>query len=385
MESRTKMGQRRSAVQDDFYLFPVGAVYYVKFRDPITRQLLSKKSTGQRNKIAARHWAQAEWDRRTERAGKSDMILYDYAKLFYTGDGCPHETDKKAKGEHFAIRTRKLYRSHLVNLILPDPICQKEIAFIKRADAIAFRDRVIQHCGYTRKAQLVFQTFKNILHTALEKGIIDTDPVQRLGIAHTKEKRKATKVDNLKSLFEPENWSNSRIRLAVMTAGLVGLRAGEVRGIKWRDIDNENDIIRVDREIIDVEGEKLPKWEKTRVTIYPSQLKPLLEPLRSDPDCYVFSISKKGHPLSYSRLRREMNEATKKSGIPHITLHGLRHSIQTALRGGGVNPELLRATFGWTAEEVQECYTHRELYDLTPQREITDTLFRGINGKTGNN
>jgi hypothetical protein len=26
------------------------------------------------------------------------MILYDYAKLFYTGDGCPHETEKRANG-----------------------------------------------------------------------------------------------------------------------------------------------------------------------------------------------------------------------------------------------------------------------------------------------
>jgi integrase len=378
------MGQKRSAVQDDFYIFPVGAVYYVKFRDPITRQLLSKKSTGHRNKTAARQWAQAEWDRRTERAGKSDMILYDYAKLFYTGDGCPHETEKRANGEHFAIKTRRLYRSHVKNYILPDLICQQEIAFIRRADAIALRDRIIKKCGYTRKAQLVFQTFKNIMHTALEKGIIESDPVQRLGIAYTKEKRTATGVDNLKILFDPKNWPNPRIRLAVMTAGMVGLRAGEVRGIKWRDIDKEHDVIRVDREIVEIEGEKLPKWEKTRVTIYPSLLKPLLEPLRGKPDDYVFAISEKG-PLSYTWLRHEMNRATEKAKIPHITLHGLRHSIQTALRGGGVNPELLRATFGWTAEEVQEGYTHRELYDLTPQRELTDTLFGGINAKTGNN
>jgi hypothetical protein len=27
MESRTKMGQKRFAVRDDFYVFPVGAVY----------------------------------------------------------------------------------------------------------------------------------------------------------------------------------------------------------------------------------------------------------------------------------------------------------------------------------------------------------------------
>jgi hypothetical protein len=143
-----KVGQKRSAVQDDFYVFPVGTVYYVKFRDPITRQLLSKKSTGLRNKTVAKQWAQAEWDRCTARIGKTDMLLYDYAKLFYTGDSCPHETEKRAKGEHFAIKTRRLYRSHIKNYILPDPICQLEIAFVRRADAIAFRDRIIQQFGW---------------------------------------------------------------------------------------------------------------------------------------------------------------------------------------------------------------------------------------------
>jgi hypothetical protein len=128
------------------------------------------------------------------------------------GDGCPHEIEKRANGEYFAIKTRRLYRSPVKNYILPDPICQQEIAFIRRADAIALRDRIIEKCGYTRKAQLVFQTFKNIMHTALEKGIIETDPVQRLGIAHTREKRMATGVDNLKTLFDPKNWPNPRIR-----------------------------------------------------------------------------------------------------------------------------------------------------------------------------
>jgi integrase len=225
------------------------------------------------------------------------------------------------------------------------------------------------------------------MHTALDKGVIDIDPVQRLVIAYTKGKRAATGVDDLKTLFEPENWSHPRLRLAVMTAAMAGLRAGEIRGLKWRDIDGEHDIIRVEREIIEVEGEKLPKWEKMRVTVYPAGLKSLLEPLREEPDAYVFALSKQG-PLSYDRLRREMSEAAEKDGIPHITLHGLRHSIQTALRGGGVNPELLRATFGWANEEVQEGYTHRELYDLTPQRKMTDILFDSIgektDGETGN-
>jgi site-specific recombinase XerD len=102
------------------------------------------------------------------------------------------------------------------------------------------------------------------------------------------------------------------------------------------------------------------------------------------PDDRVFQISERG-PLSYTKLRDAMNKAAEKAGIPRIATHGLRHSIQTALRGRCVNPELLRATFGWVDEETQEGYTHRELYDLSPQREITDTLFGGINATTENN
>jgi hypothetical protein len=72
-----------------FYIFPVGSVYYVKFRDPVTRQLLSKKSTGFRNKTLARQWAKEEWERRAVSAGKTDMLLCDYARPFFTGEGCP--------------------------------------------------------------------------------------------------------------------------------------------------------------------------------------------------------------------------------------------------------------------------------------------------------
>jgi integrase len=304
--------------------------------------------------------------------------------MFYVWPGCPHETAKKAKGEHFAVKVRKDYRAHLEKHILPDPICKKQIALINRADSIAFRDRLIARFGYTRKSCLIFQAYKNIIHTALEKGIIDTDPVIRLSVAVKKGTRAATDLENIKKLLSPEYWTHPRLRLAVMTAGLVGLRAGEVRGILWKDLDPDNRRIHVDREIIDIEGEKKPKWEKTRTTIYPLALKKLLEPLRGAPNDRVFAISKRG-PLSYKTLHDEMAAAIEKSGIPHITLHGLRHSIQTALRGAGVNPELLKATFGWTDDDVQETYTHRELYDLSQQLEITDDLFDDSENEKENN
>ncbi|MDR1902989.1 MAG: site-specific integrase [Treponema sp.] len=388
------MGQKKLSVQDDFYIFPVGEVYYVKFRDPISRKILSKKSTGLRSKTLAKQWAREEWERRTINSKKTDIVFYAYAKLFYV-DGCPHEATIKAAGGHFGVKTCRNYRSDLEKYILTDHIADMIIDDIDRAACIDFRDRLIAQFGYTRKANKIFQAFKNIIHTALDKGIVKTDPVNRLTIACAKKgKRIALGYDDIKRIFDSKYWNSPRLRLAVMAAALVGLRAGEVRGIKWRDIDPVKDIIFVERQFTDLEGEKRPKWEKKRTTIYPSVLKKQLESFRGAPDERVFALNDinrpkrlKGiaGPLSYRTLSSAMDKAIKslnsdniengRQEIARITLHGLRHSIQTALAGGGVNPELLRATFGWTDEEVQELYTHRELYDLTPQREVTEKLF----------
>jgi integrase len=307
------MGQKAS-VQDDYYIFPVGEVYYVKFRDPVTRDVLSKKSTGYRKKTLAVQWAREEWKRRCLLAGLPDTLLGDYAKLFFTGSADdPFELRVCADGRHLAIKSRRDYRADLEKYILPDPICQKSIPLIRRNDSIDFRDRLIALFGFSRKAKRIFQAYKNVIHTVLEKGLTQIDSVNRLNMAYTKQKRPATTIGNVKILLKEENRKNPRIRFAVVAAGMTGLRAGEVRGIKWRDIDNEHNVIRVDREIIEIEGEKLPKWEKTR--------------------------------------------------------------IQTALRGRRVNPELLRAAFGRTDEEVQEGYTYRELYDPSSQMEHTYSRF----------
>jgi integrase len=373
-----ELGQKK-AVQDDFYLFLVGDVYYVKFRNPATRELLTKKSTGQRSKTLAMKWAREEWERRCKMAGVSKMSLGEYATPFFTGQNDdPFEIRTRADGRHLAVKTRIDYRTDLNKYILTDNIAQKTISLITRVDSIDFRDRLIAQFGFSRKSKRIFQSYKNIIHTALEKGLTQIDSVNRLNVSYDKRRRAAVGISDLKKLFKPDNWENPTIRLAAITAGMIGLRAGEIRGIKWGDIDLKNEEIHILREIIEREGIKLPKWGKTRTTVYPKSLQALLEPLRGDPDQWLFSVSKRG-PIAYCTLREGFVAAVQKAEIPEITLHGLRHSIQTALRGRGVNPELLRATFGWGDEDVQEGYTHRDLYDLSPQMEHTDNLFNELN------
>jgi len=369
-----------SAVQKDFYIFPRDGVYYVQFRDPITRKLLPKKSSGLRNRTMAERWAQKEFDRRCDEVGKADLALREYADRFYV-EGCPHEAERKANGRTFGVKTRLDYRQMLAAHILPDPICDKRLCDIKRPDTLGFRDRLIQKFGYTRKSQLILQAYKNIVQAAFERGLTDTDSTARVVIRlQSKGKRPAAKMDSVKNILSRENWDSEILRLAALTAGIVGLRAGELSALKWGDIDSARKEISVSRSYNIYEGEKGTKGNRPRTTVYPKALEAILEPLRGNADDRVFSV-RNGEVLSYYTLRRAMRNAAKKAGADKITLHSLRHSINTALLEAGVNPELLRASFGWMDADTQEIYTHRELYNLAPQREITDRLFDGFIGE----
>jgi len=386
------------AVQKDYYLFLVGGIYYAQFRDPVTRELLSKVTTGQRNHTAADKWAKDEYQRRSKNAGKSEITFGEYARLFYT-EGCPHEAARKADGFTFGAKTRIDNRYRLETHILTDPICTKRLYDLTRPDSVNLRDRIIKKLGYTRKAQLTFTAYRNIINTALAKGMIDEDPILKVSIKlKNAARRQATSVDNIKNILLQRYWHNKTIWRAAITGAVIGLRAGEISGLRWGDIDLENETIKVIHSINLHEGEKTTKSGKPRVTIYPKALQALIEPYRGKPDEYAFSIQKDGRPLSYHALRSAMRRAIEKvikekntdygdkekkpeKGIPKITLHGLRHSINTALLEAGINPELLRTSFGWVDKETQEIYTHRELYNLAPQREATDKLFEGFIGE----
>jgi integrase len=392
------------SVQKDFYLFLVGDVYYVQFRDPVTRKLQPKKSSSLRNRTMAERWAKKEYDRLCFESGKtSSLTLREYADLFYK-EGCPHEADRKANGNTFGIQTSKDNRFRLTEYILPDPICDKLLSDVTRPDSLNFRDRLIKKLGYTRKAQLTLIAYRNIINTAINHGLINSDPAAKVTIKlKDKGGRAATSIDNIKKILLKKYWPNETIWLAAITAGIVGLRAGELSGLIWRDLDKENEIIKISRSVNKYEGIKSTKSGKPRITPYPKALQSILEPYRGSPESYIFSIND-GKPLAYFALRSamrralnmaaddfakknaaekgtEINEEELKKSVTKISLHGLRHSINTALLEAGVNPELLRASFGWVSEETQEIYTHRELYNLTPQRDAADKLFQNFIGE----
>ena len=147
-----------------------------------------------------------------------------------------------------------------------------------------------------------------------------------------------------------------------------GMRNGEVRALKWKDIDFDNNIINIRQAFKDSSTKIIgtPKNRKTRITGMCDVLKKMLIKYRNNyathtaPNDFV-CCWEDGRPYRYETTRDTHEMVLKKLGIDHRGQHILRHTFNSKLRGKGYASDLaIRTTTGWGDEEIQGNYTHIE-------------------------
>jgi integrase len=115
-------------------------------------------------------------------------------------------------------------------------------------------------------------------------------------------------------------------------AAFAGLRVGEIRALRWGDIDFGTSVIRVRRSYV-LGRFDAPKSGRVRsVPLIPQVERRLLrlrERGHTVHESDLVFISPTGTPISDSRLRRRFYEALARAGIPHLRFHDLRHSFGT--------------------------------------------------------
>src|SRR5207302_721896 len=127
------------------------------------------------------------------------------------------------------------------------------------------------------------------------------------------------------------------IRTLLTTAILTGLRQGELLGLRWRDVDFDDQLIHV-RRAIDRKGRNVPP--KTRHSVRDVVLAPgLAEALQehrerspfSGADDLVFA-SRVGTPFNPRNLwRQAFGPALSKAGIERLRWHDMRHTFASLL------------------------------------------------------
>jgi integrase len=115
-------------------------------------------------------------------------------------------------------------------------------------------------------------------------------------------------------------------------AAFTGLRLGELRALRWTDIDFAKHLVHVRRSYTHgTEG--TPKSGRVRSVPLAEQAARALERLSrrdrfTDPDDLVF-VNELGAHVSGWRLRNRFEAALARAGVPRLRFHDLRHTFGT--------------------------------------------------------
>jgi integrase len=161
---------------------------------------------------------------------------------------------------------------------------------------------------------------------------------------------------------------------AFVLAVAMGLRRGEILGLRWSDVDLERRVLRVSKQVQRVGGElyedttksgrarplPLPliclgalRWHRMRQTEAAR-----LKGVELSPSSYVFT-TRTGRPIDPQNVNRSFFRITDAAGLRRIRLHDARHGCATLLTAAGVAPRVVMEILGHSQISItMDVYTH---------------------------
>ena len=226
-------------------------------------------------------------------------------------------------------------------------------AFSKIVKGMNLNDIKLKHIGeyITSRKGIVkassinreLNTIRKVFSLALDNDLIDKNPCRKLGNLRIKNppERYLTKDEEVQLL----KVCSPTMQAVIKTAILSGLRKNELLNLKWVDI-NFNEKYLIARETKNNKTREVPLCE------------PLIEVLNSITKIgeYVFI-----NPITldkYKDVRSSFDRAVKRSGIPHISFHKLRHTTASRLNESGVDIVTIQEILGHQNINTTRAYTH---------------------------
>ena len=231
---------------------------------------------------------------------------------------------------------------------------------------------------------------------AVDREELNKDPFRKIKSPPDESKEKGVLTPTERKNLINATITDPRSRLAVLLGLLCGMRRGEVRGLKWGDVDDG--LIDLTHNFVNYEGLKKPKCGKIRKVPFPAVVEMVLEEVRKvavrpSPDNYVFeSIDRSGQPMGETFFRKALKRELEGIGITagkkatedcpavpneqkrrNLTFHSLRHSFITLSRLDGIPDLEVQAIAGHSSREMMEHYSHAEkVIDFKAMREKLD-------------
>jgi integrase len=143
---------------------------------------------------------------------------------------------------------------------------------------------------------------------------------------------------------------------------MTGCRRGEALGLTWRDLDIENGRVAIVRALVPVAGKLIETEPKTKrgrrlialdaqtVAVLRQQAASQLTEQKALSDAWIDSgrvfTQADGAQLHPERISALFARLVRAAALPHISLHGLRHTYASLALAKGINPAIVSRRLG---------------------------------------
>ncbi|MCU1497835.1 MAG: Integrase, Lambda phage type [Acidimicrobiales bacterium] len=278
-----------------------------------------------------------------------------------------------SKGEPLRPRVKDMYRHQLERHILPilgSVPCSRLTPAKVRAWSAEMRGPDGPGASTAAKC---YRLLRSILATAVEDGLLAANPcnIKGAGVEPSEERPIPTvaQVHAIAATIDP------RYRCIVLLAAFVGLRKGELLGLRRCDLKLDTQEIAVaqqrqlDRHGVHLVGPPKTAAGKRTIAIPAALIDDLRHHLATyaQPDRYGYVFTgRQGGPLAPHVLHAAWTKARAAHDLDHIHLHDLRHLAGTLAANTGAGTKELMYRLGHASPQAALRYQH-----ATRERDVT--------------
>jgi len=213
------------------------------------------------------------------------------------------------------------------------------------------------------------QMTRNVLSAALRDAVKEEILHRNVAILvpapeYTPSERKHWTKEQVMLFFETAKTHQHYLVFLLLLS--YGLRRGEVLGLRWKDIDFENNIIKVRQALKLINYKAIIGPLKTRASKRDLPILPFIKEAliahfdasEMHADGLVFHAST-GNPIYPNVIAKIFKKQALKAGLPPISIHEARHTTATLLAQAWANPKEAQSILGHSSVATTlGLYTH---------------------------
>lgn len=298
---------------------------------------------------------------------QNSITFTEFAQMFI---------DKYAKN-NLSDTTVMNYACQLNKYILPE-LGKYKLSKLKRLHVQDFANKLLSEYNLSSKTiKNYIKLISSILEKAIQWDYLHENVAKYVTIPknYSKPKKEQEIYNNeeIKEMFKALEKEEEPFKTMVYVSFYTGARRGEVLGLRWQDIDFNNNIMHIiQNKIVKINGTKLKetKNKRTRQFVIPQVLVNKLKEIYNNqsPNELIFNC----YPSTYTKMWQNF---LRKNNLKYITLHDLRHTNGSILASKGVDIVTIANRLGHLPATASAYYLHAVSEEDKKASQKLDNLF----------